>query len=161
MTNLATGTARTPQDLAVNTIQRSLTVNGTQSPAFTMVKTAPTLSPQSYVAGGTVVFTYQLSNSGNVTSAAPVRVSDNRFPSPLTCSATAIGPNAQATCSQTYTFTAADIAAGFVTNTASATDGVATTNTASVTVPQAGSPGLTLVKASSTSDFDALSDTIS
>ena len=161
VTNLATGTARTPQNVAVTTPQATLTVNGTRSPAFTMVKTAPTVSPLGYVVGGTVLYSYQVTNSGNVTSAAPIRVSDNRFASPLTCSTTALAPGAQVTCSQTYTFTAADIAAGFVTNTASATDGVATSNTASVTVPQSGSPGLTLVKASTTPDFDALSDTIS
>lgn len=161
VTNTASGTARTPQNVAVNSTQTSLTVNGTQSPAFTMVKTAPTVSPLNYVVGGTVVFTYRVTNSGNVTSAAPIRVTDNRFGAALTCSATALAPAAQATCSQTYTFTAADIAAGFVTNTASATDGVVSSNTASVTVPQAGSPGLTLVKASTTPSFDKLADTIS
>ena len=161
ITNLASGTARTPQNVAVSAPQTSLTVSGTRSPAFTMIKTAPTVSPGGYVVGGTVLYSYQVTNSGNVTSAAPIRVSDNRFPGPLTCSSTALAPGAQVTCSQTYTFTAADIAAGFVTNTASATDGVATSNTASVTVPQAGSPGLSLVKAATTPNFDALSDTIS
>ena len=159
--NLASGSARTPQNVAVIAPQTSLTASGTRSPAFTMVKTAPTVSPSGYIVGGTVLYTYQVANSGNVTSAAPIRVSDNRFPGLLTCSTTALAPGAQVSCSQTYTFTAADIAAGFVTNTASATDGVATSNTASVTVPQAGSPGLTLVKASTTPSFDALTDTIS
>ncbi len=159
--NLATGSARSPQNVAVTTPQTSLTVIGTQNPAFSIVKSAPTVAPLNFAVGQTVVFTYVVQNTGNVTSAAPIRVTDNRFASPLTCAASPLAPGASVSCNQTYTFTAADIAAGFVTNTASASDGRATSNTASVTVPQAGSPGLTLVKASTTPDFDAVTDTIS
>lgn len=82
-----------------------------------------TKSPSPNVAlnvGQVVTYTYTLLNSGNVSLSSPFIVSDNKVAN-VSCPSGSIAPNASVICSGTYTITSADVAAGAVTNTATAT----------------------------------------
>ena len=72
-----------------------------------------------------------------------------------------VPPGASITCSATYTITQADLDAGSVTNTATASNGTVTSNQDSETVTAAQSPALTLVKTASPSTYDAVGNVIS
>ena len=69
-----------------------------------------------------------ITNTGNVTITNPITVTDNQISS-VSCPALPAGglvPNAAITCTATDVITQADIDAGALTNTASATDGTTT-----------------------------------
>ncbi len=87
----------------------------------------PNSSP--VVAGSTITYVYTLTNSGNVSLTTPITVIDNK--TPIICAdQSAVAPGTTRSCSGTYTVTAADMAAGSVTNTgsASATFGASVTS---------------------------------
>ena len=92
-----------------------------QLPALALTKVG---SPQTFAAVGDVVtYTYTVTNSGNVTMSAPFAVADDRIdPTDIDCSSAPIdlAPSDSFSCTGTYSVTAADIAAGSVTNTATA-----------------------------------------
>ena len=67
---------------------------------------------------------------------------------------------AHITCASSYTITQADINAGTVTNTASATNGSVTSNTDTATVTAAQGPDLELVKTATPSTYAAVGDVI-
>ena len=95
------------------------TVIGSRSPALALEKTA---SPSTYNAvGDLITYSYLLTNTGNVTLAAPFTVTDDK--TAVTCPAVpaSLAPNATLTCTATYTITQADLDSGFVTNVAFAT----------------------------------------
>ena len=108
----------------------SVTVSLTAAPALTLDKSA---SPATYDhVGQTITYTYVVTNTGNVTLTRPFSVADDR--TTVTCpailrSSTPPGndqravrsPAQSVTCSATYTITQADLDAGAVTNTATAT----------------------------------------
>ncbi len=115
----------------VTSNQSSVTV---RLESLTLTKSTPTLSYR--IAGNTITYNYTLTNTGSVTLYAPFDVVDNHIGSPLgtafTCgSAASLAPEANATCSATYTVLASDVTAGFVTNTATgkAKDAVSGGNT--------------------------------
>ncbi|MDP2081509.1 MAG: hypothetical protein U0934_17455, partial [Pseudotabrizicola sp.] len=147
---------------AVTSPTDTVTVNANQQPAMTMVKTAPPVDPADFAPGLEVVYSYQITNTGNVTITDPITVSDDRINAgtPFACGPVPLAPTAIITCTASYTVTAADVAAGFVSNIASATDGTTTSNTDTETIPQSGSPGLTLSKVADNVTFSALSDTL-
>ena len=153
VTNTATASNGT-----VTSNQDSETVTAAQSPALTLVKTA---SPSTYDAVGNVIsYSYLVTNSGNVTLSGPFTISDDK--ATASCPATAaLAPGASITCSATYTITQADLDAGSVTNTATASNGTVTSNQDSETVTAAQSPALTLVKTASPSTYDAVGNVIS
>jgi uncharacterized repeat protein (TIGR01451 family) len=99
----------------VDSNKDSETVTAVQSPALTLVKTA---SPTVYEKPGDVIaYSYELTNTGNVTLSGPFTVSDDK--ATVTCPATAtLAPAAFITCSASYTITQSDLDAGLVTNTA-------------------------------------------
>jgi len=100
----------------------SLTLTASQLASLTLEKTVdPTIAT---VAGSTVTYTYKLINSGNVTLQSPYTVTDNIIPSnQINCSGatSTIAPGAYVQCTASYVITAADVSAGSVTNTATAT----------------------------------------
>ena len=90
-----------------------------QGPTILLAKT-PSI-PTFTGPGELVTYTYVVTNTGNVTLTA-VNVSD---PMPglsaVDCPVSTLAPSAQVTCTATYTTTQADVDAGFVRNTATAT----------------------------------------
>ena len=121
---------------------------------WTLSKTA---NPTTYTAAGqTITYTYVITNTrgdGTLTS-----LTDNKVTG-ITCPTTSIPLNTSLTCTGTYATTAADVTAGSVTNTATATgdacnDGCVRTATAQATItfvrPAAGS--ITILKTASGGD---------
>ena len=131
--NTATGHAfrgTTP----VNSSPDDETVTAVQSRALTLVKTA---TPATYDAVGDVInYSYVVKNSGNVTLAGPVTVTDDK--ATVTCPAGSLAPGASMTCTASYTITQADLDAGSVSNIASAAAGttVSPSDTETVTAVQ-------------------------
>ena len=131
VTNLAfasNGTVTSPTD--------SETVTAVQSPALSIVKTA---SPSTYDSVGDIInYSYLVTNTGNVTLAGPVTVTDDK--ATVTCPAGGLAPGASITCTASYVITQADLNAGSVTNIAFAASGTVTSPTDSETVTAIQSP---------------------
>ncbi|GAA3572398.1 hypothetical protein GCM10022197_31400 [Microlunatus spumicola] len=70
-------------------------------------------------AGDTVTYTFAVTNQGSLTVTG-LRIDDPLLPT-TTCPATTLAPGATVTCTGTYVLTQADVDAGSVTNTATAT----------------------------------------
>src|SRR5206468_824767 len=117
----------------------SQTVTAVKTPALTLVKTA---TPTTYSKVGDVIsYSYKVTNSGNVTLAGPVTVTDDK--ATVTCPAVPAGglaPGAFITCTASYTITQADIDSGTVKNTAQAHSNGTDSNTDSQTVTAVKSP---------------------
>lgn len=127
------------------------------SPGLSLAKTA---DPPTYSAVGNVItYTYNVTNTGDVALAGPVTVSDDRTTAacPVTAS---LAPAASISCTATYTITQADIDAGTVTNTATASADGITTTPDSATVTAALGPALTLAKSADTATYAAAGDVI-
>lgn len=92
-----------------------------QLPALTMVK-GSTFAGNISTLGETITYTYDVSNTGNITLTAPVTVADNRIATvscpALPAAGLAIGASVQ--CTATATVTQAMLDAGFIENTATA-----------------------------------------
>jgi uncharacterized repeat protein (TIGR01451 family) len=108
------------------------TVTAVQTPGLTIVKSA---SPATYsTVGAVIIYSYLVTNSGNVTLSGPFTVSDNKTTNE-SCPATAtLAPGASITCTSSYTITQADLNAGSVTNIASASNGAVTSPSDTETV---------------------------
>lgn len=169
VTNIASAAGATLQGGTVESDDTSLTVSADQTPAMSLVKSAPTIDPVDFVEGLQVTYTYTVENTGNVTINDPLFVEDDKFVNPdgsfapIACGTaplTVTAPDNVRTCSAVYTVTAADVLNGFVTNQAVATDGTTRSNADSATVPQAGTPAVTIDKVATTTDFTAASDRV-
>ncbi len=160
VTNIATASAD-----GTTSNQDTVTVTGTQSPALTLVKSTTTTDFDSV--GDTISYSYLVTNTGNVSLDGPVTITDDR--ATATCPNVntvgnldaALDPGEAVTCTATYTITQADLNAGSVTNIATASADGTTSNQDTVTVTGTQSPALTLVKSTTTTDFDSVGDTIS
>lgn len=122
--------------------QDSVTVTSTPSAAISLVKTA--LRDDLPAAGETVGYEYAVTNTGNVSLAGPVTVTDDKVAvvcpdlSTVGDGDDALDPGETIVCTSTYTVTAADVAAGSVTNIASAAAGGVLSGVASATVDREG-----------------------
>ena len=133
------------------TADGSAVATASQSSAFTIDKSLAAGSPASFAAPGVgLTYEYVLTNTGNTTLSNPV-VTDNRVA--VSCPAGSLAPGASLTCSSaTYATTQADLDAGGVTNTASATatipggGTVTSTGSDSVTVPAVQNPAMDMTK---------------
>ena len=128
-----------------------------QSRALTLVKTA---TPATYDAVGDVIsYSYVVTNTGNVTLAGPVTVTDDK--ATVTCPAGGLAPGASITCTASYTITQGDLDAGSVTQhrLGRVRDHGLTADTETVTAVQ--SRALTLVKTATPATYDAVGDVIS
>ena len=106
---------------------------------------AKSVTETSFTAAGEVLhYSFLVTNSGFAALAGPVIVSDDKTSDESCPAVSTVGdfdnfldPGESVTCTATYTVTASDVAAGFVTNQASATaDGVTSnTDTETVTPP--------------------------
>ncbi len=117
-------------------------------------------TPTTYDAVGDVIdYTYVVTNTGNVTLDGPVTVDDDKVT--VTCPAVAtLDPGDHVTCTASHTITQADIDAGSVTNTATASaDGIDSTDDIG-TVNAAQGPDLELVKTATPATYDSVGDVI-
>jgi hypothetical protein len=125
--------------------------NTKQNAGLTLVKTA---TPSTYDSVGDVIgYSYLVTNSGNVSLAGPVTVTDDKATDEACPNVNTVGnldgfldPGESITCTASYTITQADLNAGSVTNTAQAHAGGTDSNTDTETVLLFQSPSLTLVK---------------
>ena len=87
-------------------------------PSLTVLKSAG--APSGNIAGSTIAYSFVVTNTGNVTLNA-IAINDALLDAPAVCDATTLLPGAVANCTGTHTVTQADVAAGAVNNTATAT----------------------------------------
>jgi len=130
VTTLATASASGNTSGTITTI-----VPLQQTPAMTLAKSA---DPTTYNnTGETIIYTYVITNSGQATL-GPVQftVTDDKLGAAINCGSagTILAPGETASCSASYLITAADVTAGFVTNSATASDGTTTSNTITATI---------------------------
>ncbi|GAA1392337.1 hypothetical protein GCM10009639_23730 [Kitasatospora putterlickiae] len=160
--NTATATGTPPTGPPPVSPPSEVTITQPPAPAMTVAKTAATSRPDKLVLGETITYSFEVKNTGNVTL-KDVKVTEGTFTgsgtlSPVTCptaEAASLAPGATVTCTATYTVTQADVDAGSIKNSATAT-GVPPTGPppvsppSEVTVPAPSDPKLTVVKSAST-----------
>ncbi|NYZ62397.1 DUF7507 domain-containing protein [Luteimonas deserti] len=118
------------------------------TPALTIVKTAG--APSGDSAGSTIDYSFLVTNTGNVTLDA-IAIDDDRLDAAAVCPVTTLAPGATTTCTGTHTITQAEVDAGEVLNTATATGttpggGTTTSPPDDADVPLSATPGLSIVK---------------
>lgn len=156
-TAVATGTAAGAE---IASAASSAAVVIGASPALTLVKSA---SSGDLVADQDVTYSFVVTNTGNVTL-EDVVIDETAFTgsgelSDVVCAdgADAIDPGEQVICSADYTITQADVDAGAVDNTATATatasGGPITSSPSSVHLPFDQTPGLALVKSADVDEY--------
>ena len=144
VTNIATA-----QSGATSSAPSTVTITGTQQPGLGLDKTTTTSSYDSV--GDTLAYSYRVTNTGNVTLTAAVVVTDDRIvaPNAVACPALPVGglaPGGELVCTATHSVTQADLDAGSVTNTATATSGSTKSGPDSVTVSGVQNPALSMAK---------------
>ncbi|HKU10414.1 MAG TPA: hypothetical protein VJQ61_04185, partial [Sinomonas sp.] len=136
----------------VSSAPSSVTVSAAQTQGISLTKSAGESTIPA--AGGTLHYSFVVTNTGNVTLSA-VSIAETAFSgagsvSGISCPASMVAPNAPMTCTATYTVTQADVDAGNITNTAtvSATGpkGPVTSSPSSAQVPGVSNGALSLVK---------------
>jgi uncharacterized repeat protein (TIGR01451 family) len=141
----------------------SVTIPAIQSPALTLVKSA---QQSSYSAPGqTINYNYLVTNTGNVTLTNITVTDPHTGLTGLSCPDPTLAPGASETCTATYLTTQADLDAGSIINTATATGTPpsgppVTSPPSSVTIPAIQSPALTLVKSAQQTSYSAPGQTI-
>ncbi|MEV6120737.1 DUF11 domain-containing protein, partial [Streptomyces sp. NPDC052077] len=164
ITNSATATGTPPSGEPPVSPPSEVTVPAPSEPALKVVKTAST---GKLVAGEEITYSFAVTNTGNVTL-TDVKVDEGEFTGDgelgdVTCPAGAasLAPGARVTCTASYTVTQADVDAGSITNSATATgtppSGEPPVSPPSeVTVETDDDPGLSVVKSASTQEPDKL-----
>ena len=133
------------------------TVPAVQSPAMVVAKSATTVN---FINVGDIVsYQYVITNTGNTTLNGPFTISDNRVPS-VNCPIGIMAPAGTMTCTGSYALVVEDLDIGSVTNLASASNGATNSPLTSVTIPPGAPTALTIAKASTTADFNAVGDTV-
>jgi uncharacterized repeat protein (TIGR01451 family) len=156
VTNHATGSAVFDGN-PVTSNQATATVTADQKPALSLDKS---VTPAIYRAVGDVLsYSYVVTNTGNVTLTDPVTVTDDR--ATVTCPGTLLAPDQSLTCTATYTVTQADLDAGAVTNTASATSGTTTSPVDTASALAAQTPELGLAKSAAPGTYDHVGQSVS
>ncbi|MFF8770873.1 hypothetical protein [Kitasatospora sp. NPDC015120] len=161
--NTATATGTPPRGEPPVSPPADALLPAPEQPAVALVKSAST---GTLVAGEQITYTFEVKNTGNVTL-TDIKVNEGEFTgsgklSPVTCPAESpsLAPGATVSCTATYTVTQADVDAGRVKNTATATgtppSGEPPVSPPSqVTVTTTDAPGVALVKSASTSTLVA------
>ena len=133
----------------------TVTVTANQAPAIGIVKSA---NPSSFSTPGVVItYSFVVSNVGNDTL-DPVTVADP-LPglSTISCPDLSLAPTDSETCTASYTTSQADVDAGHITNTATATGtppiGDPVTNTSTLITPANQSPAISISKSASVTTF--------
>ncbi len=163
VTNTATAQGTNPQSVDVESAPSSVTVLA--SNAVTSLSVAKSTTSTGYgAAGDRIAYDYLVTNTGT-TSLSDVGVTDNLIAS-VRCPDPTLAPAASETCTGTYTASQADVDAGSVTNsaTASATGPYAngvSSSPSSVTVDASDAiTSLSLLKSTTSAQYGAAGDTI-
>ncbi|EPX79422.1 beta strand repeat-containing protein [Litoreibacter arenae] len=154
--NVATASATTAGAGGSDTVTSAddtVTVPAVIAPALTLAKAAPTPAP-AFTVGEEVVYTYTVTNSGNVDLTDPITVTDDKIGT-FACLPGPLARGQSLSCTQSYFMDATDVAAGIVTNNATATDGTTTSPSTSATITNAAEPEVTVAKAALTSPIGA------
>jgi uncharacterized repeat protein (TIGR01451 family) len=150
--NIATATGTPPIGPAVEDTA-TVTVTLTQNPSIDVLKEAAT---GDYAFGDTVVYTYTVTNDGDVTLTGIV-LSDDVLGS-ITLSNTELAPGASTTGTASHTVSQNDVDAGEIVNIVTATgtppSGPNVEDTATETVALAQNPSIVLVKTAASGTFD-------
>jgi uncharacterized repeat protein (TIGR01451 family) len=112
--------------------------------------------------GAIIPYSYKVTNTGPVAIFAAVTISDNKIPT-VSCPAlgtAGLAAGASITCMANYAVTQADLDAGSVTNSATATSGTTTSPAVSLTITATKSPALSVVKTSANKAFSAIGDVL-
>ena len=145
VTNTATATA---DGVADKTVTRQTAVDQVEDIEMEKTTTADGFGG----IGETISYSYKVTNTGTVTLSGTLEIDDDKIASGnITCPAVpgaGLAPGAFLTCTGSYTTTQTDVDAGKITNEATATLGVVTSGSDSVTVnwqaPQGSQPQLTV-----------------
>jgi uncharacterized repeat protein (TIGR01451 family)/LPXTG-motif cell wall-anchored protein len=167
VSNTATATGAGPGGAPVSSQPSTVSTPAIPAPALALTKSA---SPTTVSApGDNVTYSFLVANTGNVTvTGAGIRedsFSGTGTLSAISCPDTTLVPGQFTTCTATYGATQADIDAGSVTNTASATalapgDAPVTSSSSSATVTATQSPGLAIAKTVDPTTVDAAGQTV-
>jgi len=125
----------------------------TQNPAISLTKSANLASYNTL--GQTIIYTYTIRNSGNVTLAGPFTVTDDKQGVLTNCASGPIDPNVTTTCTSTHNVTQADLDAGSITNSATVSGNSLVSAPASLTVTANQTPALTLTKSGAPATYSA------
>ncbi|GAB3397986.1 hypothetical protein GCM10027568_34410 [Humibacter soli] len=167
VSNTATATGTGPGATPVSSQPSTVSTPAIAAPALTLTKSA---SPTTVSApGDQVTYSFLVSNAGNVTVTG-VGIVEGSFSgtgtlSDISCPDSALVPGQDTTCTATYGATQADIDAGSVTNTASATalapgGAPVTSPSSSATVTATQAPGLEIAKTVDPTAVDAAGQTV-
>ena len=158
--NTATASALGPDDVATGSNASSTSTAIAQTTALQVTKTATVGDVDGDFKtdlGDTITWSFLVKNTGTVTVTG-LGISDATAGA-VSCPATTLAPGAQTTCTATtpHTVTQADVDAGVVSNTATASatpagGGTVTSPPSSTDTPVAQSSGLTLVKSAAVTD---------
>ncbi|MFE7639601.1 hypothetical protein ACFU7Z_36790 [Kitasatospora sp. NPDC057518] len=169
ITDTATATGTPPSGPPVTSPPSTVTVTVTPAPALTVVKSVDATALTGV--GQVLHYAYLVTNTGNVTL-TNVTVNETAFsgsgaPPVVTCppGAASLAPGASVTCTAEYTVTQADLNAGSITNTATATGTPpsgppVTSPPSSTTVPNTPEPALTIAKSASPTTVSAVGQTV-
>ncbi len=152
--NSATATGTPPTGPAVTSPPDTTNTPIAATPSLTIDKTAGV--PSGNTAGSTIGYSFLVTNTGNVTLTG-IAVNDALLDATAVCAATTLAPGASTTCTGTHTITQAEINAGTVNNSATATGtpptGPAVTSPPDTTsMPIARTASLTLDKSAVVAD---------
>ena len=160
ITNAGTATGDPPAGPPV-TDDDTVTVEAIRTPGIELAKSA---FPASYGAPGeTVIYSYVAVNTGDVTL-HDVTVTDHKIPGPIACPAGTLDPGDSMTCHATHIITAADLAAGHITNVGTVTGdppaGPPVTDKSRETIDAIHRPGIQVAKSASPTTYRAAGEAI-
>jgi uncharacterized repeat protein (TIGR01451 family) len=161
--NSATATGTPPSGAAPITSSRSATSQPLdQGASLTMVKSgssADTNADGSLDVGDNVTYHYLVTNTGSVTESSLTIADPHPGLSAINCPSTSLGSGATTTCTATYPIAQADLDAGVVANTATASGrtpggALVTSAPSTVDVTLPGVPAVTLAKSATVTDVN-------
>ncbi|WP_347638922.1 hypothetical protein, partial [Sphaerisporangium sp. B11E5] len=165
--NTAVASGTPPTGPAVSSPPSAVTVTIAAAPGISLLKTA---SPSAATtAGQTITYSYTVVNTGNETltgvTATDTSFSGTGTPPVISCPVTTLAPQDSTTCTGTYVVTQADIDAGSIVNTATAsgtppTGPAVTSAPSTVTITGTPAPGLSLLKTASPQTVSAAGVTV-
>ena len=163
LVNTASAVGTDPQGASITPApSNQVTIPAVQTPSLTVSKTTSTGSYSAV--GNTIGYTFRVINTGNVTMTS-ITVNDPQL-SLIICTPTTIATGQASDCSGNHIVVQADLDAGSVVNIASVTGTppsgtpISPVPSNTVTVPASQNPAITIVKATSTSTFTAVGDTV-
>ena len=116
--NSATATGTPPTGPSVTSPPVTTRTPIDSAPGLTIEKTAGT--PSGSTAGSTIAYSFVVTNTGNVTITGVV-VDDAQLDAAAVCAVTTLAPGENTSCTGTHTITQAEVNAGVVNNSATAT----------------------------------------